>query len=121
MDNGISIPGSFKKSGIPFNNDCDAIIQAVNGMSTRDNGEYIGRGTGLNSTINIVTQANGNVLIASGNCVIEITKRKVYAKKIPEEYIKGTLVSLRVPNTSLNIMNGLNYVEYKLPARKLIL
>ena len=43
MDNGISIPGSFKKSDILFKNDCDAIIQAVNGMSTRDNGEYIGR------------------------------------------------------------------------------
>ena len=35
MDNGISIPGSFKKSNIPFKNDCDAIIQAVNGMSTK--------------------------------------------------------------------------------------
>ena len=54
-------------------------------MSTKNNGEYIGRGTGLNSTINIVTQSNGNVLIASGNCVVELTKRKVYAKKIPEE------------------------------------
>ena len=70
MDNGISIPGSFRKINIPFKNDCDAIIQAVNCMSTRDNGDYIGRGTGLNSTINIVTQANGNVLIASGDAVL---------------------------------------------------
>lgn len=87
-------------------------------MSTKNNGEYIGRGTGLNSTINIVTQSNGNVLIASGNCVVEITKRKVYAKKIPEEYIKGTLVSLRVPNKPLNVYEGLDYVEYKLPKRR---
>lgn len=119
MDNGISIPGSFKKSGISFKNDCDAIIQAVNGMSTRDNGEYIGRGTGLNSTINIVTQANGIVLIASGDCVVELTKRKLYSKKIPEEYIKGTLVSLRVPNTPLNVFKGLDYVEYKLPKQRI--
>lgn len=119
MDNGISIPGSFKKSGIPFKNDCDAIIQAVNGMSTRDNGEYIGRGTGLNSTINIVTQANGTVLIASGDCVLELTKRKVFFKKIPEEYIKGTLVSLRVPNKPLDVFKRLDYVEYKLPKRRI--
>ena len=118
MDNGISIPGSFKKSEISFKNDCDAIIQAINGMSTKDHGEYIGRGTGLNSTINIVTQSNGNVLIASGNCVVELTKRKVYAKKIPEEYIKGTLVSLRVPNKPLDVYGGLDYVEYKLPKKR---
>lgn len=117
MDNGISIPGSFKKSGISFENDCDAIIQAINGMSTRDNGEYIGRGTGLNSTINIVTQANGNVLIASGDCVVELTKRKVFVKNIPKEYIKGTLVSLRVPNRPLDVFGGLNYVEYELPKK----
>ena len=119
MDNGISIPGSFKKSGIPVKNDCDAIIQAINGMSTRDKGEFIGRGTGLNSTINIVTQANGNVLIASGNCVIEVTKRKVFFRKIPEEYIKGTLVSLRLPNKPLDVYNGLEHVEYELPKRKI--
>ena len=35
------------------------------------------------------------MLIASGDCVVEITKRNVYSKKIPKEYIKGTLVSLR--------------------------
>ena len=119
MDNGISIPGSFKKSGVPFKNDCDAIIQAINGMSTRDKGEFIGRGTGLNSTINIVTQANGYVLIVSGDCAIELTKRKVYVQKIPKEYIKGTLVSLRVPNKPLNVFKGLDYVEYELPKKEL--
>ena len=39
-------------------------------------------------------------------------------KKLPEEYIKGTLVSLRVPNKPLNVYEGLDYVEYKLPKRR---
>lgn len=115
MDNGIGIPGSFKKSEISFKNDCDAIIQAVNGMSTKDNGEFIGRGTGLNSTINIVTQAGGNVLIASGEGVAELTNEEVYVKKIPGELIKGTLISLRVPNKHLDVFSGLSYVKYELP------
>ena len=117
MDNGISIPGSFKRANIPFKNDCDAIIQAANGMSTKDKGEFIGRGTGLNTIINIVTQSNGNVLIATGYTIIEFTNQKVYAKKIPEEYIKGTLVSLRVPNKLLNVYDGFKYIEYRLPKK----
>ena len=50
--------------------------------------------------------------------MVEITKRNVYSKKIPKEYIKGTLVSLRVPNMPLHVFGGLNYVEYKLPKKR---
>ena len=119
MDNGISIPGSFKKANIPFENDCDAIIQAINGMSTKDNDEFIGRGTGLNTVVNIVTQgARGIVLIASGNGVIEITRNHVIAKKIPDDYITGTLVSLRVrSNKAIDIYEHMSGREYELPKK----
>ena len=119
MDNGISIPGSFKKSNIPFKNDCDAIIQAVNGMSTKDEGAYIGRGTGLNTVVNIVTQgARGIVLIASGNGVVEITRNRVTPRKIPDDYIKGTLVSLRMnSNRNIDIYEHMVGREYELPKK----
>lgn len=119
MDNGISIPGSFKKAGIPFKNDCDAIIQAINGMSTKDKDEFIGRGTGLNTVVNIVTQgARGIVLIASGNGVVELTKNNVVARKIPDDYIKGTLVSLRVKsNKNIDIYEHMIGRKYELPKK----
>ena len=119
MDNGIGIPGSFKQSGISFNNDCDAIIQAINGMSTKDYGEYIGRGTGLNTVVNIVTQgAGGIVLFASGNGVVELTKNNVFARKIPDNYIKGTLVSLRVKsNRNIDIYEHFFGRKYELPKK----
>lgn len=119
MDNGISIPGSFKKAGISFKNDCDAIIQAINGVSTKDKDEFIGRGTGLNTVVNIVTQgARGIVLIASGNGVLEITKNNIVAKKIPDDYLKGTLVSLRVKsNKNIDIYEYMIGRKYELPKK----
>lgn len=119
MDNGISIPGSFKNYGFNFKNDCEAIIKAVNGLSTKHGEEFIGRGTGLNTVINIVTQgANGNVIIASGTGVVEITKSQVYAKHVPENYIGGTLVGLRLnSNKSVNVYEHMKGIEYKLPKK----
>ncbi|MBO4516048.1 hypothetical protein J5751_01085 [bacterium] len=119
MDNGISIPGSFKNYGFTFKNDCEAIIKAVNGLSTKHGKEFIGRGTGLNTVINIVTQgANGNVIIASGTGVVEITKSQVYAKHVPENYIGGTLVGLRLnSNKSVNVYGHMKGIEYKLPKK----
>lgn len=53
-DNGISISDSFKNANYSFKNDCDALIKAVNGLSTKNDLGYIERGTGLNNTTNIV-------------------------------------------------------------------
>ena len=95
----------------------DAIIQAINGMSTKNQDEFIGRGTGLNSVVNIVTQgAGGIVLIASRNGVVELTKNNVVARKIPDDYINGTLVSLRVKsNKHIDIYEHLIGRKYELP------
>lgn len=117
MDNGISIPGSFKKYDYPFENDCDAIIQAINGVSTKNEKEFIERGTGLNNTVNIVTNGgNGAILFVSGTGLIYITKNRVIAKTIPEHYIKGTLISVRFKNDKkINIYDNLNRIEFELP------
>ena len=116
MDNGISIPGSLKDYGFTFKNDCEAIIKAVNGLSSKHGGEFVGRGTGLNTVINIVVQgAKGKVIIASGTGVVEITKSKVYAKHVPENYIGGTLVGLRLnSNKAINVYNHMKGITYKL-------
>lgn len=117
MDNGKSIPGSFKEYDFNFKNDCEAIIKAVNGLSTKHGEEFIGRGTGLNTVINIVTRgANGNVIIASGTGVVEITKFKIHAKHIPVNYIGGTLVGLRLnSNKSVNVYDHMKGITYNLP------
>ncbi|MGN1186346.1 MAG: ATP-binding protein [Methanobrevibacter wolinii] len=116
MDNGIGIPGSFENAEISFKNDCNAILKAINGMSTRDSDEYVGRGTGLNSVVSIVTQgANGDILIASGKGVIEVMKNRVICEKIPQGYIKGTLISINLKsNKSIDIYEYLDGREYKL-------
>lgn len=61
MDNGLGISGSFKAAGYSFKNDCTAILEAINGHSSK--GKYdasFQRGFGLNNTINLIT--NGGVM-----------------------------------------------------------
>lgn len=117
MDNGISIPGSLKEFGIPFKNDCDAIIKAINGESTKiDPMGFVERGTGLNNVISIVVYgAKGSVLIASGKGLIEITRNGLFSREIPKDYINGTLVNLRLHNNEkIDIYEHIKRVKYVL-------
>lgn len=116
MDNGVSIPGSFREANFKVKNDCDSIIKAINGFSTKDNDEFVGRGTGLNSIINIVNKgAKGDVLIVSGDGLIEIKNSNVYAKFIPKGFLKGTLVSLRLSsNKPIDIYKYMDGFKYKI-------
>ena len=77
---------------------------------------YVERGTGLNSVINIVTRgARGSVLIASGKGLIEINRNRIFSKEIPQDYIKGTLVNLRLHNNrKIDIYEHMGHVEYVL-------
>lgn len=119
MDNGISIPGSFKEFGYEFRNDCEAIVRAVNGLSTKEDDDgYVERGTGLNNTVNIVTNGGrGSVLIASGNGLVQIKKNGVIVDTIPDNYIDGTLISLRLRDDKINISENLGKVKYDLPKK----
>ncbi|MGL6299043.1 MAG: hypothetical protein ACRC1M_07750 [Methanobacteriaceae archaeon] len=103
IDNGVSIPGRFEKDGFKFKDDCSAITQAVNGRSSdilRENR----RGTGLNSTINMMVNGNGgSVLIASRNGLLYIDKKGKKYKRVKDNYIQGTFVSIRVRRNKVNI------------------
>lgn len=70
----------------------------------------------LNSVINIVTRgARGSVLIASGKGLIEINRNRIFSKEIPQDYIKGTLVNLRLHNNrKIDIYEHMGHVEYVL-------
>lgn len=72
------------------------------------------RGTGLNNTINIVTNGgDGSLLLVSGRALLYLTKNEVILKENPQ-YLNGTLISLRLKlNNKLDIYNYLNQITYK--------
>ena len=116
LDDGITIPSSLKKLNYPIKNDCDAIIKAINGLSSKNDLGYIERGTGLNNTINIVTSGgDGEVLIVSGCALVHITTENIIVREIPQDCINGTLVSLRMNlNSKIEIYKYLKQVKYEL-------
>lgn len=58
---------------------------------------FVERGTGLNNTLNIVTNGcHGSVLIESGKGLIYIDNENTYLKNIDATPINGTLISLRM-------------------------
>ena len=69
MDDGVSIPGNFREHGISFDNDCDSLKKAINGVSTKDkNGE---RGFGLHSVFNLLTDGvHGEGILVSGRGIL---------------------------------------------------
>lgn len=55
------------------------------------------------------------VLIASGKGLIEINRNRIFSKEIPQDYIKGTLVNLRLHNNrKIDIYEHMGHVEYVL-------
>ena len=97
IDDGISIPQSFKNNEYLIKNDSASIIQAINGLSTKNIMGYIERGTGLNNTINItVNGLKGSALLVSSCGLVHISKNNVLTKELPEKCIEGTFVSLRM-------------------------
>lgn len=115
-DNGISIIDSFKNANYHFKNECDALIKAVNGLSTKNDIGYIERGTGLNNTTNIVVNGfKGEILIISSHATLYINSTQIITQKIPKEFSNGTIIQLRVDLSSrIDMYNYLNQIEYKL-------
>ena len=110
FDNGIGIPGSFKEASMKYNNDCEAIFDAINGKTT-DKEKYALHGRGLNSTARLTTLGfGGEMLIASGKGICVITKEgaKPY---LNDHEIKGTFVILRINNS--NIDDIYKYLKYE--------
>ena len=90
-------------------------MQAINGLSSKNELGYIERGTGLNNTINIVISgSNGEELIVSGCALIHLTKDRITTRKIPHNCVKGTLVSLRMNlDSKIDIYKYLKQVKYE--------
>lgn len=110
FDNGIGIPGSFKEASMESDNDCEAIYDAINGKTT-DKEKFVIHGMGLNTTSRLTTLGfDGEVLIASGNGVCEITKEGAKPYLNTHE-ITGTFVILRIKNKKID--NIYDYLKYE--------
>jgi len=104
LDNGLSIPGVFKRNKIPFSEDCGAINKALKGTTTKKEGL---RGYGLQSSKKIVRDLiNGELHIISGKGTI-IFAPDSFSKKyeFARNSLGGTLIYMRLdaPPKRLNI------------------
>jgi len=104
LDNGLTIPGVFDKAKITFKDDCDAIRQAMEGVSTKNEG---GRGFGLRTSKKVAIEGlNGEMHIYSraGGILINPKRREKYVK-LQKNPLIGTLVYMRlyIPKKRLNI------------------
>ena len=110
IDDGIGISGSFKEASIPYNNDCEAIFEAVNGKTT-DKEKYKLHGRGLNSSARITTLGfEGEMLIGCGKGVCLINSNGI--KTCENKYeINGTFIILRIPNRKID--NIYEYLKYE--------
>lgn len=102
MDDGLSIPGSFEKKGIDFEDDCHAICLAISGKSTakdeEDDPRY-SRGAGLLTTLRLVIEENGGeALIVSRRGLLYIKNKDKYEYRLldNEDIFKGTLVAVKL-------------------------
>ena len=97
LDDGISIQNSFENNNFDFENDCDAILKAVNGKSTKQVSGYLERGYGLNNIVSLTAlDNNGAALIASRNGMVYIDKNKIYKRELSKITINGCMVALRL-------------------------
>lgn len=96
VDNGITIPHSLELHDFTFKNDGYAILNAIDGNSTKNNLGYYERGFGLNNSFSLMTQGGDNsILLASRNGIIFSKKDKIYKIDNSNKSIDGTIIGLR--------------------------
>ena len=106
VDTGITINGKYKKVGMIFENDSDALKKALEGESSKP--EKI-RGSGLPTFTKMITKGlEGEMVIISGNAI-------VYANKNSDPIVQklsvrwgGTIVALRIPKNNAAV----DYTEF---------
>lgn len=111
MDDGLSIPGRFKKSNIKYNDSCHAIEMAINKTSTVKDDKH-DRGNGLWTTLKLVIEANkGEALIVSGSGCLHIKSKNNYNYILLKNHniFKGTLITLRLNNNK--VQNYYDWIE----------
>lgn len=113
FDDGISIPGSLENNGITFNNDSEAIFQAINGTSS-DREKYKLKGRGLNTSVNLIVNGFGeDFLIASRKGICTIDKKGVHCQETVKPYIDGTLIVLEINANKFNIYDYTSFKEFE--------
>lgn len=110
IDDGIGISGSFNDASIDYENDCEAIFEAVNGKTT-DKEKYKLHGRGLNSSARVTTLGfNGEMLIASGTGICLINSEGIQTCKNKYK-INGTFIILKIVNKKID--NIYDYLKYE--------
>ncbi len=104
-DDGIGIPNNFRKNGIEFKSDINALELALEGWSTKDDNE---RGHGL-STINSIMndRTDDEFIIISNKGIYHYFKghKKLY-QLLDKQKFNGTLISIIFKSTKdINIYN----------------
>ncbi|HJH28402.1 MAG TPA: hypothetical protein C5S51_01710 [Methanosarcinaceae archaeon] len=109
MDDGMSIPCSFEKHGIDYKNDCDAITAAINGKSTKIDGN---RGYGLPDTTNLYVNGCGaEFFLVSRNGALYKNRDDENLYNTEGLYIlNGTLITVRIPCPT-NKVQIYNYIS----------
>lgn len=99
FDNGISIMKSFSNEGMRFKQDSEAIVCAINGLSSKKD---LDRGHGLGSTIRIFLEAlRGQVFIVSGSGAVFLQGTSHIRYDITtQNVLDGTLITMRAPYPS---------------------
>lgn len=111
FDNGITIPGSFGKHGLIYDEEeaHKAISDALKGLSSKGGKE---RGHGLRSSVRIFLEGlGGEVLIVSGAGAVYMSKERSIGYVLGDYHkLAGTLISIRIQDLARQI-NIYNYVE----------
>ena len=95
---------------IDYENDCEAIFEAVNGKTT-DKEKYKLHGRGLNSSARVTTLGfNGEMLIASGTGICLINSEGIQTCKNKYK-INGTFIILKIVNKKID--NIYDYSKYE--------
>lgn len=121
-DAGKSIPGNYEDHDQKIHDDCHAIEKALLGVSTGycENMNYTyQRGNGIRTVINkLITENNGEALIASRNAYIHIQSKTKYEYKSCEP-LKGTLITLRLKQNRVKQFMDLGEMMFLNPYRYL--
>jgi len=98
VDTGITINGKYKKVGMIFENDSEALKKALEGESSKP--EKI-RGSGLPTFTKMITKGlKGEIVIISGGAIVYASENKdPVVQKLSVRW-DGTIVSLRIPKNN---------------------
>jgi hypothetical protein len=103
FDDGVTVTGSFSKSGIVIDDDMRAVMMALSGLSSKEEDR---RGFGLRTSVGMCVQGlHGRILVVSGCGGVEVGGCGIDGEDVLKGFnvedkfyhLEGTLVSVRIP------------------------